>query len=285
LAGIPSSRSTKEEIDMNNPSCPKGHGPMEHRNITKQKTFKGVDIDYTAEAFVCLECGLEAGTVESAANVQRKMADAYRAKVGRLTGQGIRSLRKGRNITQQQLADATGVGIASIKRWETGTVQSVSMDNILRVHLEGKADGDQVTGGREISLPRIKLVSEAFENILEKRLLKSGDKFLFLGKYLWYADFLAFRQLGKSLTGASYAALPYGPQLNNYKDLVESIKAADITNAEPLSEMELLVIHKVCHKFPNEKEVYDAAHRERIWQKSPIGALISYSGAHEFTEI
>mgnify|MGYP006283722065 CR=1 FL=1 len=35
-------------------------------------------------------------------------------------------------------------------------------------------------------------------------LLKEGDRFLFLAKYLWYADLLAFKSLGRGC--ASYAA-------------------------------------------------------------------------------
>ncbi len=100
--------------------CPKGHGPMELKKLHKEKTFKGVDIAYEAEAFVCPDCGLEAGTVKTAGAVQCAIADAYREKVGLLTGREIKSLRKGKDLTQQQLADAMKVGIASIKRWETG---------------------------------------------------------------------------------------------------------------------------------------------------------------------
>lgn len=33
---------------------------------------------------------------------------------------------------------------------------------------------------------------------------------LYAAKYLWYADMVAFRDLGRSITGASYAALPMG---------------------------------------------------------------------------
>ena len=35
-------------------------------------------------------------------------------------------------------------------------------------------------------------------------LVKKGDKFLFLSKYHWYADMLSFRELGRSMTGATY---------------------------------------------------------------------------------
>ena len=38
---------------------------------------------------------------------------------------------------------------------------------------------------------------------------------LYAAKFFWYADMLAFRDLGSSMTGAGSAALPLGPQLNN----------------------------------------------------------------------
>lgn len=266
-------------------NCPKGHGPMGWNTVHKETTYKGVDIAIEVEVYTCPECGLEAGTVPSAGAVQRAMADAYRAKIDLLTGQEIKSLREKKRLTQQQLADLMNVGIASIKRWETGMVQSKSMDHALRMQLQCNISADNYTGNREISLPRIKLVAKTFERILGKRLLKSGDKMLFLAKYLWYADMLAFRQLGTSLTGASYAAITYGPQLNNYSDLVKPIKESDINLAVPLSDEELRIIEKVAAKFPNEREVYEAAHREKVWMDAEIGALIPYSCAGELTEI
>jgi hypothetical protein len=60
--------------------CPKGHGPMEQKQLKKQKTFRGVDIEYVADAFICPECGIEAGTVQSAGKVQRAILDAYRKR-------------------------------------------------------------------------------------------------------------------------------------------------------------------------------------------------------------
>lgn len=73
-------------------------------------------------------------------------------------------------------------------------------------------------------------------------LLRKTDKMLYAAKYFWYADILAFRDLGTSMTGAGYAALPLGPQLNNYRDLVEEIRKADETQAEPLTKEELQII-------------------------------------------
>ena len=213
------------------------------------------------------------------------MADAYRAKQGLLTSDEIKALRKSRNLTQHQLAAVMNIGIASIKRWETGTVQSASMDHALRMQLQCRIQADNYSGNREISLPRIKLVARQLETLFGKRLLKKGDKFLYLAKYLLYADFLCFRQIDRSLTGASYAAMTYGPQLNNYIDLIDPIKASDENEAEPLSGDELRILKRVAEKFPEEQMVYDAAHREKIWIEAMTGALIPYSCALEITEI
>jgi putative zinc finger/helix-turn-helix YgiT family protein len=266
-------------------NCPKGHGPMKLKKIKREITFKGVDIAVEADAYVCSECGLEAGTPQTAGTLQRAIADAYRARQGLLTSEEIKALRKACKLTQQQLAEKMKVGIASIKRWETGTVQSASMDHALRMHLQRGADGNDYSGNRELSLPRIKLVVRRIEGLLGKRLLKKGDKFLYLAKYLWYADFLCFRQLGRSMTGASYAALPYGPQLNNYRELIDPIKASNEEKAEPLSEDELQILQQVVARFPEERSVYEAAHRESIWRNAETGALISYTCAHELSEI
>ena len=187
--------------------CPRCQSSMELKELHKKKTFKGVDISYASDSFVCPECALEAGTVHTAGGVQCAIADAYREKVDLLTSREIKSLREAKGLTQQQLADAMNVGIASVKRWETGMIQSKSMDHALRMQLQGNPGSNNYTGNREMDLPRIKLVAVTLEKKLGRRLLKVADKFLFLAKYLWYADMLAFRQLGRGLTGASYAAL------------------------------------------------------------------------------
>ena len=268
---------------MNALKCPKGHGPMEQKKVTKETTFRGVDINYKADVFACPECGLEAGTIDTAGATQKEIADAYRVKVGLLTGDKIKSLRTSRGLTQQQLAELMNIGVASIKRWETGLIQSKAMDRSLRVDLQGYNATNTYSGNREFSIPRIKLVIRTFEKKLHKKLLKKTDKLLFAAKYLWYADMLAFKFLGKSMTGAAYAALPYGPQLNNYVDLIDEIKNSDESSAEPLSNDETRIIEKITEAFPVERMVYDAAHREAVWKKTPIGATIPYSSSEQIT--
>jgi hypothetical protein len=175
------------------------------------------------------------------------------------------------------------VGIASIKRWEGGTIQSKSMDHALRIALGGQSAGDSCTGNRAFSIPRIKLVLKEFESVLGKHILKKNDKMLFAAKYLWYADMVAHRERGESMTGSTYAALPYGPQLNNYKDLIEDIIRADESEAEPLSREEKRIITRIAMNFPKERMAYDAAHKEKVWKRQPNGAIIPYTESAELT--
>jgi putative zinc finger/helix-turn-helix YgiT family protein len=256
---------------------------MELKTIERVTNFRGVDVTYETDVYVCSECGLEAATVAQAGETQRAISDAYREKVNLITGEKIRALRKDRGLNQQELADLLKVGVASIKRWETGLIQSKAMDQALRVHLQGNDFTKFHSGNRELSIPRIKLVVREFERRLGRKLLKKTDKMLFAAKYLWYADMLALRDLGKSMTGAEYAALPYGPQLNNYRDLIDEIKSADERSAEPLTKEERGVIQKIIKAFPSDQKVYNAAHRECVFQRASVGATIPYAAAYELT--
>ena len=194
-------------------------------------------------------------------------------------------LRKKYKLTQKSLANQMTVGIASIKRWEGGIIQSKPMDKVLRNVFWNKERDFNFTGNRELFIPRIKLVLMQFEEKLGIKLLLKGDRFLYAAKYLWYADMTAHRDIGKSMTGATYAALPYGPQLNNYRDLIGTIGQSDISEAEPLSVEENKIIKVMSTIFPKKQRIYDAAHREQIWKSKSIGQIIPYSDSSDLTEL
>jgi putative zinc finger/helix-turn-helix YgiT family protein len=265
--------------------CPHGHKEMTVKKSEKKLSFRGAQLSVPVEQFVCPECGEEAGTVDQAAVIQKSIADAYRKSAGLLTGKDIVEGRKKLNLTQDDLARKMSVGIASIKRWEGASIQSRSMDQALRMALRGQATGDSCTGNRSFSLPRIKLVFMKLENILGKKLLKKNDKMLFAAKYLWYADMIAHRETGQSMTGATYAALPLGPQLNNYRELIEDIMSSDPSTAEPLSPEEKRILTRLALKFPREQLILKATHAEPAWKKKSNGQLIPYSDSGEITAI
>lgn len=266
-------------------NCPNDHGVMVIKKINKSTKFRGVDINFQVEHYVCPFCGTQGGSIDQTAATQRAISDAYRRVAGLLTGEEIREGRKKLDLTQVDLANRMNVGIASIKRWEGGLIQSKSMDHALRLALNGQIVGDNYTGNRSFSIPKIKLVLRQFESCLGRRILKKNDKMLFAAKYLWYADMLAFRELGESITGSTYACLPLGPQLNNYRDLIDEIKNADEKSAEQLTPEEKKIIGRISMVFPEDQMVFEAAHREKIVERRSIGSIIPYSDSAELTEI
>jgi len=82
LAGVTALGPADEGGIMKILSCPNGHGSMELKTAKKEMIFKGVDIVVEADVYLCSECGLEAGTPQSAGALQLSIADAYRARQG-----------------------------------------------------------------------------------------------------------------------------------------------------------------------------------------------------------
>lgn len=262
--------------------CPNNHGKMEMKRLPKEVSFRGRLIKYRPEHFVCRSCGLVADDWKLAASNQKALSDAYRRDAGLLSGEEIVEGRRKLGWNQEQLAKAANVGIASIKRWEGGLIQTKSMDAVLRRVLTGKETlRDTYTGNRSsVSLPRIKLVLGEFGKVLGRKILRSSDRgVLYAGKYLFYADMIAFKELGQSMTGASYAAMPHGPQLDNYRELVESIQAADEIEAEPLTDREKRIIRRIAKTFPNDQSIYRAVHDEAVFKNKKPGEHILYTEA------
>lgn len=265
--------------------CPAKHEKAILRKAMKKIVFRGEQISVSAEYYQCLECNMEFATVKQTATTQKAIADAYRKKVGLLTSEQIKQGRKKLDLTQCELAEKLNVGIASIKRWEGVQIQSKAMNTALINGLRGKTVGDIYTGNRDFSIPRVKLVMKEFEKQLKRRFLRDGDMMLYDGKYAWYADMLAYRETGQSITGGTYASLPQGPQLHSYRDLVDLIRDADEKTAEPLSQEEKRIICKIAKKFPAKAAIYKATHREEVWEGKSDGALIPYSDAAKLTQI
>lgn len=102
------------------------------RILNKCTKFRGVELSYPAEVFVCPICNLEAGTIEQASAIQKAIADAYRKKKGLLTGDEIRRYRKENRLTRQELAVIMGADRIRIEEWEEGLIQSEHADKALR---------------------------------------------------------------------------------------------------------------------------------------------------------
>jgi len=270
--------------DLKN-NCPLGHGEMQEGIVAKEVVVRGERITYQIDCLICPVCKITRATVQQTAKAQSIIADAYRKKTGLLTSVEIRSRREALDLSQQQLADKIQCSKMSIVRWENGVIQKPASDKALREILCSDESSNEFTGNRELSLGRIKIVYEEFKKYVLYELLIHGDKGLFAAKNCWYADLVAYRELGKGMTGSSYAIMPYGPQLDNYADLVDEILKADTTKVEPLSQEEIEIIKNLSLIFKRQRDAYDASHAEPEWKKieKNLGKRISYRIAYKLT--
>ncbi|MBY5783874.1 type II toxin-antitoxin system MqsA family antitoxin [Rhizobium leguminosarum] len=91
---------------------------------------KKVILSVMVPVYDCADCG-ESYTDEVGEG-RRHIAVCNHLR--RLTPAEIKMLRDDRGMTQDEFAEVGGFGVASIKRWETGSqVQSASADRLLRL--------------------------------------------------------------------------------------------------------------------------------------------------------
>jgi len=128
-----------------------GHGGMPLKKINKTITFKGIEITFEKESYLCPVCGLGASSINQAGTTQRTIANSYRKAVGLLTGDEIRETRKKLGLTRKSLADKMTVSIANIKKWEGSIIQTKAEDIFLRQIFENKDNENKYADNHKIS--------------------------------------------------------------------------------------------------------------------------------------
>lgn len=106
---------------------------VQTRIMTQQFAFteNGHDVLLTADVPVeeCLSCG----EILVGENGEIARHEAVCNYLGRLTPKEIKSIRAKLGLSQKDFAEKANIGVASLKRWETGTkIQNASMDTLLR---------------------------------------------------------------------------------------------------------------------------------------------------------
>lgn len=135
-------------------------------------------------------------------------------------------------------------------------------------------------------------------------LCKTGLYKTKLLKELFYCDFLNYKVSGCSITGLEYARLPFGSVPDDYENIIYSLlKDKDLkcltevvnnvekntlkSNQKPnltlFSKEELKVINEVIEKFKDYtvSEIEEYSHKEKAWELTKTGKLISYEYAFD----
>jgi len=124
-----------------------------------------------------------------------------------------------------------------------------------------------------------------------------------LNKLLWYSDFLSFKHNTVSISGTKYAHLPFGPCPDNYDVFIAYLTDIDksLSVVEQLSGIyswevlvssgtpdysiftngEIHILASVANYFESKtaKEISELSHKERGFQETLDGEIISYEFA------
>lgn len=103
---------------------------------TVETELKGEQISVEFDAPQCMNCGDVVILGRQVRAYHRAVSDAYRRKVGLLTMGEIESLRHNLSMSLPEFASHVGVGIATLKRWRRGEVQTEALDRLVRLRAD-----------------------------------------------------------------------------------------------------------------------------------------------------
>lgn len=81
----------------------------------------------------CSQCGRVVLTARGRRMYSRAAADAYRGRHELLQARQIDQMRKSLGMTWKQFAEYVGVGVATLKRWMRGEIQTAALDSLVRL--------------------------------------------------------------------------------------------------------------------------------------------------------
>lgn len=252
----------------------------------------------------------------------------------------LKSLReRDFQLTQAQFATLVGMGVATINRYENGTepteahrrfLEGLSNPDLLLSVLQGKTEAvghanvlrlskfaetaigkkdlgrveacqknisnRELTGMREFNLSRLIEMVRFFT--------AEGEWKTKLNKLLFYADFFAYRELGKSISGTRYVIGTFGPIPEGQELLYSSLEQAKVIQrrekftretGEPVEKLystnqvsrrifslkELKILESVQAFFSkmSARDIAEYSHEEDVYDEKLMGESIPYTKA------
>ena len=312
-----------------------------HREVTHDLDVRGTRIQVALSAYVCPHCDHvrshpQHDPLEAAYREYRQIHDL-------LQPEEVLAIRERYQLSQDAFAKLLGMSPATIARYETGSLQDEAHDHLLRAcrrpdyirelfqqhgdrlsdlqrrrleealeklgcprpidtpHSAGAAE-DNLSGNRPFSYDRFVAMVRCFCDA-------SGGVFTAkLFKLLFFADFLAYKELHRSISGSRYRALQHGPVPADYGALMERLLEEDMLSSEivdfgqcsgtkytsgpkppptddSLTGSEIKIIQAVTKRFHHmtATEICEASHREEAWKQTAQKKLVSYEWAKQLS--
>jgi putative zinc finger/helix-turn-helix YgiT family protein len=224
--------------------------PVENiENIDVRGEIVPVKVKY----YRCNECGGEFHDPKLEVDPLDEAYTEYRRRKNLVQPEEIKALRRKYGLTQKELSDLLGIGIATLSRYENGALQDDAHDRILRLGMQPrnlrdlieKSKGQFGIEKREQILNILKEENSAnwIDALLEQfdsqsldgytgsrqfdrnKLNQTIKYFCYpkgvvktkLNKLLFYADFAYYKNYNLSITGCKYVHLPFGPVPDHFE--------------------------------------------------------------------
>lgn len=304
----------------------------------------GEDIELTSKILTCADCGEELFCEELDNATLIRAYNEYRRRHKLLYPEEIKRIRQQYGLSQRSFAKLLNWGDKTICRYENGSLQDKAHNSLLlflknpenmkTYLLENEISLDQKQQQRLLETIKKLEYNDTYSNgaywfetlfpkepceingfkkfdydkvcamVLffahsTKELLKTK-----LMKLLNYSDMIFFKEYGCSISGLTYAHLPYGPVPENFDTLLckmtkDNILHIDVTyqngyekhrvipDADTpnniLSKDEIAVLNRIYEKFKDfgSADISNYSHKELGYKHTKQGDIISYTYAKD----
>lgn len=219
--------------------------------------IRGVEVEADIEHLICPECGDSIGWAPLVDKGFEKLYRAYRDKLDIPQPEELVELRKQYKFSQRVMAAVLGIGVASLQRYERGSLATDAHAELLRsmrdprfvrrrllarskglteeecekalasiAHLPARVEYEIIHFDLLEDVVRAK-TEETGQRLFDPDRVRETIVYLAshvhdlyrtkLNKVLFYLDFASFREVGVGFTGMRYAKADFGPVPDHYE--------------------------------------------------------------------
>lgn len=318
--------------------------PMVEERARRTVVLRKESIEIMHLHWRCPETGETFTTDEQDERNQAQVDAKYRARLGIPSAREIAGIRAKYDVSAAKMSEILGLGANSYRNYEMGEIPSVANARLIGLaadpnsfralvrecptlsprkreqlmlailRAEAMASGDSLQQGLGEYLFGAPLADE-FTGLRRPDSRRFAEMVKFfaaqctpfktkLNKLLFYTDFMAYRDLGSSLSGMRYVALNHGPVPNRFQSVYEWMAENNWVEVRPevngypgerialkhgqtlelalFAPQEVTLMHEIVARFGTmtAAELSDHSHLESAWTENIEGhRIISYEAA------
>lgn len=317
----------------------------------RQLTFRKEDFSIVYLFYLCEDSGEKFTTTKVDELNMQQLYNLYRDKHNITFPEEIKEIRNKYGISAKKMSEVLGLGVNSYRNYENGEVPNHSNSKLIQMaqdprnfkdlvelsDLLSERDKAELTkkADRILAVEKERKLKTYFEEYLLNGLLpdvytgfkksnfeKLTEMVVFftqelspwktaMNKLLFYSDFGFFKNACRSISGARYRAITWGPVPDNFNSIFDYIKnngSVNINyikfpngvegeqfipiegrnfNAGLFDKNEIEILNKVAARFRDvpTQEIVETSHKEKAWIENQTAKnLISYQYAFALSE-